>query len=1837
MNANNKPTKAQLECSYARPNFQGSAEGIRNSLCRLLSAANINAEIKVDVCSTCKGPRSHPQLANDLAAVLLAASAVKHCTLTGVSPYYVPPTAYYRPESFADCEKLASCDLPIAISNPPEGNLTIRLMPFQQRTSPDLFSSTSDVRPADLVYVPNYVKQWGSQGVVQYDYDGQSLLASKATGLARDAKRVYMQAGILYERPGTDAINTLCGAAANKKRLAIYKRDDAISVDVPITRDLAGHSAPARAGYQPELSLVAGVLLTYYSVPRRFVLRNHCQGNNPLIGRDQSGLTSVSLPRAFSNITTVIAFVIQVKNQLSYLNLTLGGTYKRIIENDVSQLHPSLHHFAVRYTQEIYRFCAIRENLQLRRYAPDPNGEGGWFSRALGITKGWDEKYDIWGLIDVAKQWNSKLIDVYREEGLYQLCAVLEIIHTGNLVTYRPIVNDDNCQHLPPPRPRTLAKTYFGTMLDLGEYLDFDRGVEGFVKSLNYAEKNEWLKYQVYRYGGEINAFLNGKTNFNNPPQPHANMKPRAAMALYSRYLKQITMVVLALISMAYFGFTQGGLFFLCLALYYGVIVAITVLQSTHPRASNICPPAGYEPNYNIKITLMSYYHQDQKCFEPVNRNFNLGVANPTQTWDDFLVAYSNVGVFGILDDHDRLVLYTRGAVKEYGFVWYYAMNTVMGQPHIQLAYLWPADDPEFEYPTEDIQHYMDGLTSRFPEFTGDALETTVTLQSGCVPVYEDSWFIFVGRSITPAAPNKVISAPVVNELYQFALARPEVLIESITNIYKQAKTSVIQQLDLFNALNLTKGRPLLWRLPSVRTMLLSFAAAFTLAMRESLPKMASSVLAAVQSGFSSLMSTIHTMYCSILETLGFQECRLFVAVPRANTQASLTGLYSNEDRPQLCSYPEPSAASTPFFDDLANTLARIDTTATPHESSAQLTPTSISSHPPVENEPTEPESPIPQNSGDQMTEDTSASSNQNPSPTLPTELPNKQEPSTTYRPTLTLEWPLQSSDLKNGSSPTSQLPKEDPHLKSLVTIRSERLDIAGPVPLTFQLSTQVCQRDYESGRYEPSAISLLTLIPQIYSTTLGACRPMNSTSQAASTQANASQASSQSSSSVQHKNNSSQKESSSSTSTRATTTSSSTMTPLYPRSSAHDSHPSDSTSGKKTKLKHPRRGMSNSFRATTHEFMTNLFMLSALWLCMILFGAWPSLMLAACLLVIRHSTPGLPLSLRTFAVVTVISLCSAPFASAFSFKNAFSSAKSTLTSTFGASNPSETPSTTEKSLPSPNPQPICEYGSMQDMVFPPICKYELNNNPGHSFKTGLGNFWRATKSVASASWDYIAESDIVADAADVVSDLTHSRTATKMMNAATTVAETVSNTASTIKQTIVDTYDKTTSTVSSKINTVKETISETKQKIQDSAEKTAATVDYLYNMMPTLAYNEGYVVYVNTQVGPLVRSDALNVDLTIATEDGRPSLTVRQSLVTTFTMVKSNSNNNNNNNNANRNTQKPKAKKQRNNQRLVPRLGYRQRFNVTKDPFVPFMRTVLDPAHAAQYNATAAPLSTQSGYVLRHYVNEFAVPAQHRTKVTDVWYFLPDSAAIDAFMVYKITDDSEYHTAVLRNPSDDFASKEFWSIAKSITLTHMGPAKDRGGIFYGHRAAIRKGAAGNFAMQVTRPLYSTTNLSGIYATNELSSLPKFAEHRSLQSTVKYTILFPDGSSCTCPDLSNSDFDASPSPAFWTTVVHYVPPSVGYTGLTAKVCASVAVSDKTTVATNTYNANISMPILEVGLEAGLGFYPGSKNDLRQVLNTVRDFWKKNRTWIGAVSSLVPYGRNITAAIDALAQ
>jgi len=352
------------------------------------------------------------------------------------------------------------------------------------------------------------------------------------------------------------------------------------------------------------------------------------------------------------------------------------------------------------------------------------------------------------------------------------------------------------------------------------------------------------------------------------------------------------------------------------------------------------------------------------------------------------------------------------------------------------------------------------------------------------------------------------------------------------------------------------------------------------------------------------------------------------------------------------------------------------------------------------------------------------------------------------------------------------------------------------------------------------------------------------------------------------------------------------------------------------------------------------------------------------------------------------------------------------------------------------------------------------------------------------------------------------------------------------------------------------------------------------------------------------------------------------------------------------------------------------------------FIKSVLDPAHAKEYNPTGVPDSNTRPTLTRNLqyttvmptipsgqfiylttggtTSTMAVSAASGWTVEKYYILQTCDAAIDYIVAMRVRISSTSYTgpAWCLMPVENSSTVSFINasttensyrvLCKGMTVEQIGQRMYRGGYFTGHQLGLTSTLddSSNESYRAVS-LYDIEDFTvetfndaqGVYSVLPLVTAANYCKWSHLDANNNLYAVLGSNSSNISSVLCNFMDTPYEQAALATHAVGFVPPmtvdksttSVTFAlRLTTFVCieklqsatsggVNVVVSDAAAI-------NLWSAINEINY----GFYPGSYNDFKQVLQKIREMYLKHHNIVDVAAGVIPYGSTVKGVLDALA-
>lgn len=360
------------------------------------------------------------------------------------------------------------------------------------------------------------------------------------------------------------------------------------------------------------------------------------------------------------------------------------------------------------------------------------------------------------------------------------------------------------------------------------------------------------------------------------------------------------------------------------------------------------------------------------------------------------------------------------------------------------------------------------------------------------------------------------------------------------------------------------------------------------------------------------------------------------------------------------------------------------------------------------------------------------------------------------------------------------------------------------------------------------------------------------------------------------------------------------------------------------------------------------------------------------------------------------------------------------------------------------------------------------------------------------------------------------------------------------------------------------------------------------------------------------------------------------------------------------------------------------------------FVQTVLDPAHGSDYHCAGIPDENTQPVLTRTAVSTVQYPMAFSrfltesdgdmafnsvtTFVADKFYIIQDSnACVKCYLVAhgsgSFTSGSTVKTttgwAIAMMDDQDTASwlggqntrrendRRYRVIAKGMTVDQIGQKMYRGGYFTSHDL-------GSTVQTVDDTNQSFVNINvgsleahtrgafggdqGVYSVLPMASQAAYCSWRALDmnEVVRFSV---EGGTNRLTQITYTGGIDTPvaNPAFNAHAIGYVPPetvkftsgSVDTTNLhfSLRISTFTVIERYTAVQDGGSNAcvndNAMFGLVAAINEVNDGFYPGSYNDLRQIIRRLGELYRRNHDVMDVVAGVLPYGQTVKGVLDAL--
>lgn len=347
------------------------------------------------------------------------------------------------------------------------------------------------------------------------------------------------------------------------------------------------------------------------------------------------------------------------------------------------------------------------------------------------------------------------------------------------------------------------------------------------------------------------------------------------------------------------------------------------------------------------------------------------------------------------------------------------------------------------------------------------------------------------------------------------------------------------------------------------------------------------------------------------------------------------------------------------------------------------------------------------------------------------------------------------------------------------------------------------------------------------------------------------------------------------------------------------------------------------------------------------------------------------------------------------------------------------------------------------------------------------------------------------------------------------------------------------------------------------------------------------------------------------------------------------------------------------------------------------YYATVLDPAHASEYDCLGMPDDNTMPTIVRASRATYNIPMNltgeyyavadaggnfakvnlTESNITTIYFIQTADSSMDLVVLYNGTFKASNATyswvvkPILNSGTASFVQRNnstdeyFRVIARSMTISQTGPKVYRSGYFVGYSPkSSTQYDDGNNASSRMMDLRNITDYqvfthpgNGVYSVLPIVNQPAAVQWRHLDSKETVSLVLPSGTTCTLPSglfYVDKELDTT---AFYSHVVGYFPASnvTSSSQLSIIVTVSTVVERQTAKSeggTNAVKKDAAVFNVVGALnEVTNGYYPDSYNDLKQVLRKIQNAYLKHQDIVNAAAGFIPYGQTVKSVLDTLAK
>lgn len=361
------------------------------------------------------------------------------------------------------------------------------------------------------------------------------------------------------------------------------------------------------------------------------------------------------------------------------------------------------------------------------------------------------------------------------------------------------------------------------------------------------------------------------------------------------------------------------------------------------------------------------------------------------------------------------------------------------------------------------------------------------------------------------------------------------------------------------------------------------------------------------------------------------------------------------------------------------------------------------------------------------------------------------------------------------------------------------------------------------------------------------------------------------------------------------------------------------------------------------------------------------------------------------------------------------------------------------------------------------------------------------------------------------------------------------------------------------------------------------------------------------------------------------------------------------------------------------------------------FFRTMMDPAHMADYDCNGIPDENTRPVLVSKTVSTTMMPLTNWVQFISVNGDKVAPGSMDSFEAQKfyIIQDSNscirYHlvaygtgkwtaSSAAKKASgwiygfdtdtsligilSTLGAKSYRVVSKGMTVSQVGEKMYRGGYFTGHKLGTQsslepasdKYRQGIYLSELEpHTVVSYGSEPGVYSVLPIDTKASYCTWRKLdtQENVRLVVATNSGSTVTT-DVAVNALDAPmDSDALVSHAIGFVPPSpvilgpglssitnAGSVHIALRVSTFVCIERVTSEQQGGTNACVCdgmvFDVLAGLNEVNSGFYPANYNDWRQVLQKVKQLYRQNHAIVDTVAGALPYGQTVKSVLDALA-